>query len=146
MCDDRKALVPVEQLTEIARSNQATADQLRAITEQMAACLLQLDARLRRQEELMQRKVTIPHAKQKQLMAEIRHRAEEIAVKYRLPPESAKDVRAAIRKDIMAQHGIRDLHDLPESSLGAAMSAIVAWDSYSLIRRLRRELEGSDVR
>ncbi len=144
MCDDRKAIIPVEQMAEIARCNQATAEQLRAITEQMAACLLQLDARMRHQEELMQRKLTIPHAKQKQLLAEIRHRAAEIAVKYHLPPEAVKDVRAAIRKDILTQHGIRDLHDLPESSLSAAMSAIVAWDSYSLIRRLRREMEGGE--
>ena len=144
MCDDRKAIISVEQMAEIARCNQATAEQLRGIVEQLGACLLQLDARLRHQEELMQRKLTIPHAKQKQLLAEIRHRAEEIAVKYRLPPEAVKAVRAAIRKDILAQQGIRDLHDLPESSLGAAMSAIVAWDSYSLIRKLRREMEGGN--
>lgn len=144
MCDDRKAIIPVEQMAEIARCNQATADQLRAITEQMAACLLQLDARMRRQEELMQRKVTIRHDQQKKLLAEIRHRAAEIAVKYHLPPEAVKDVRAAIRKDVLAQQGIRDLHDLPDSSLGSAMSAIVAWDSYSLIRRLRQELEGGN--
>ncbi len=144
MCDDRKAIIPVEQMAEIARCNQATAEQLRAITEQLGACLIHLDARMRRQEELMQRKVTIPHAKQKQLMAEIRQRAAEIAVKYHLPPEAVKAVRAAIRKDILTQNGIRDLHDLPENSLGAAMSAIVAWDSYSLIRRLRREMEGGN--
>lgn len=144
MCDDRKAIISVEQMAEIARYNQATAEQLRGIVEQLGACLLQLDARLRHQEELMQRKLTIPHAKQKQLLAEIRHRAAEIAVKYHLPPEAAKAVRAAIRKDVLAQQGIRDLHDLPESSLGAAMSAIVAWDSYSLIRRLRQELEGGN--
>ena len=112
MCDDRKAIISVEQMAEIARCNQATAEQLRGIVEQ--------------------------------LLAEIRHRAEEIAVKYRLPPEAVKAVRAAIRKDILAQQGIRDLHDLPESSLGAAMSAIVAWDSYSLIRKLRREMEGGN--
>lgn len=141
MCDKDRAIVPMDKLVELSRSNQATADQLRGIVERLGACLIQLDARMRRQEELMQRKVTISHDQQKKLMACIRKRAEEVSERYHLPMGAAKDVRAAIRKDVMRRRGICDLHDLPETMLAEITEMVWTWESYTAIRAIRKKLE-----
>lgn len=143
MCDERSALITMETLNQMTENNRATADQLACMVQQLGAYLLQLDARMRKQEELLQMRVTITSMQYKQLMAAIRHRANEIGVKYRLPTKALSPVRAAIRKELVGRFGVKDLHDLPESMLGDALAGAAGWDSYSTIRTIRRETEES---
>lgn len=49
MSDEKRGIITVGDMVEIARSNAATAEQLGGMVQQMGVYLLQLDARLRRQ-------------------------------------------------------------------------------------------------
>ncbi len=140
MCDD-KMMIPVEQLVKLSTSNQATAEQLSGMVQQLGVYLIQLDARMRKQEELLQRRVTISSGQYKQLMAAARRRSAEISRKYQLPVSAGARIRTAIKKDVLARWGVKDLHDLPESALGEALAGMNAWDSYSFVRRLRQTME-----
>ena len=146
MCDKDRAVIPVEQMVAISRSNQATAEQLSGMVQQLGAYLIQLDARMRRQEELLQRRVTISHTQHKQLLAAIRKRASELSQRYRLPKEALAALRTELRHDLLRRYAIRELHDLPESAMGDALRGVSEWDSYSAVRRLRQKYEGGDMR
>lgn len=45
-------------------------------------------------------------------------------------------IRAAIKKDVLRQYGIRDLHDLPEKMLPACRLLIDQWSSLAAIREV----------
>lgn len=141
------ALCPVEvdKLVQLSGNNRATAEQLAGMVQQMGLYLMQLDARMRKQEELLQQKITISHSQQKQLMAAMRKRATAICVKYRLPDEAAAMIRAAIKAEVLGRWRVKDLHDLPESVLGDALAEIDRWDSYSLVRKVREQLDNRDA-
>ncbi len=143
MCDKDKALIPVDvdKLVQLSAATQVTAEQLTGIVQQLGGYLIQLDARMRKQEELLQRRVTVSSAQYKQVMAAIRRRAVELCGKYQLPMSAGTPLRAAIKRDVLERWHIKDLHDLPESALSEAMAGVGAWDSYSLVRKVRREME-----
>lgn len=131
--------VDVDKLVQLSHTNQATAEQLTGMVQQMGIYLMQLDVRMRKQEELMQQKITISHAQQKQLMAAIRKRGLAICEKYRLPAGAAGVIRSAVKKELLDRWRVKDLHDLPESVLGDALTQITRWDSYSLVRQVREQ-------
>ncbi len=136
------ALCPVEvdKLVQLSGDNRATAEQLAGMVQQMGLYLMQLDARMRKQEELLQKRVTISHSQQQQLMAAMRKRGVAICEKYHLPGEAAPMIRAAIKAEVLGRWRVKNLHDLPESVLGDATGAIAGWDSYSLVRKVREQL------
>lgn len=140
MCDDQ-LVIPVEQLVKLSTSNQATAEQLSGMVHRLGVYLIQLDARMRKQEELLQRRVTVSSAQYKQLMAAARRRSTELCAKYQLPGSAGAKIRAAIKKDILARWNVKDLHDLPENALGEALAGMNAWDSYSFVQKLRQAIE-----
>ena len=141
MTDDRQMMmVPVEQMVQLSASSQATAEQLGSMVKQLGLYLMQLDARMRRQEELLQARVTITSAQHRQLMAASRARAAEVCDKYRLSSDALPRLRAAIRADTLGRWRIKDLHDLPEHVLEDAMEGIRAWDSYGAVRRIREDM------
>lgn len=147
MCDKQSnALIPVDvdKLVQLSTATQVTAEQLTGIVQQLGGYLIQLDARMRKQEELLQRRVTVSSAQYKQLMGAIRRRASEICGKYELPISAGTPLRAAIKKDTLERWHIKDLHDLPESALDAALSGVGSWDSYMTVRRIRREMEANE--
>lgn len=144
MCDNQ-LMIPVEQLVKLSATNQATAEQLSGMVQQLGVYLIQLDARMRKQEELLQRRVTVSSAQYKQMMAAARRRSVEICIKYQLPGSAAARVRAAIKKDVLARWNVKDLHDLPENALGEALAGMNIWDSYSFVRKLRQTIETEGI-
>lgn len=130
MCDKHDVIVPLDQLMQLSRSSEATAQQL--------ADMVQLDTRLRRQEEMLQKRLTISSVQYRQMLAAIRRRASEIARKYQLDSAMLPPLRTAIRQDTIGRWHVKDLHDLPESMLTEATAGINTWDSYSTIRKLRQ--------
>ena len=107
------------------------------MVQQLGVYLVQLDTRLRRQEEMLQKRLTISSVQYRQMLAAIRRRASEIARKYQLDSAMLPPLRTAIRQDTIGRWHVKDLHDLPESMLTEATAGINTWDSYSTIRKLR---------
>lgn len=138
MCDKHDVIVPLDQLMQLSRSNEATAQQLADMVQQLGVYLVQLDTRLRRQEEMLQKRLTISSVQYRQMLAAIRRRASEIARKYQLDSAMLPPLRTAIRQDTIGRWHVKDLHDLPESMLTEATAGINTWDSYSTIRKLRQ--------
>lgn len=138
MCDNHDVIVPLDRLMQLSQSNEATAQQLADMVQQLGMYLVQLDTRLRRQEEMLQKRLTISSAQYRQMLAAIRCRASEIARKYQLDSAMLPPLRTAIRQDTIGRWHVKDLHDLPESMLPEAIAGINTWDSYSTIRKLRQ--------
>ena len=138
MCDKHDVIVPLDQLMQLSRSSEATAQQLADMVQQLGVYLVQLDTRLRRQEEMLQKRLTISSVQYRQMLAAIRRRASEIARTYQLDSAMLPPLRTAIRQDTIGRWHVKDLHDLPESMLTEATAGINTWDSYSTIRKLRQ--------
>ena len=138
MCDKHDVIVPLDQLMQLSRSSEATAQQLADMVQQLGVYLVQLDTRLRRQEEMLQKRLTISSVQYRQMLAAICRRASEIARKYQLDSAMLPPLRTAIRQDTIGRWHVKDLHDLPESMLTEATAGINTWDSYSTIRKLRQ--------
>lgn len=138
MCDKHDVIVPLDQLMQLSRSSEATAQQLADMVQQLGVYLVQLDTRLRRQEEMLQKRLTISSVQYRQMLAAIRRRASEISRKYQLDSAMLPPLRTAIRQDTIGRWHVKDLHDLPESMLTEATAGINTWDSYSTIRKLRQ--------
>lgn len=138
MCDKHDVIVPLDQLMQLSRSSEATAQQLADMVQQLGVYLVQLDTRLRRQEKMLQKRLTISSVQYRQMLAAIRRRASEIARKYQLDSAMLPPLRTAIRQDTIGRWHVKDLHDLPESMLTEATAGINTWDSYSTIRKLRQ--------
>ena len=129
MCDNHDVIVPLDQLMQLSRSSEATAQQLADMVQQLGMYLVQLDTRLRRQEEMLQKRLTISSAQYRQMLAAIRCRASEIVRKYQLDSAMLPPLRTAIRQDTIGRWHVKDLHDLPESMLTEATAGINTWDS-----------------
>ena len=121
-----------------------TAVQLHQDVEQMGALLMRMGqvigAMQRRMDELeaRQAQVTISHRDVKQLMARIRWKAGEICRKNNLQDkDSPRIFRAAIRKDVLARHQVKDLHDLPATALAGAEKQVDTWTNIRLIMERR---------
>ena len=138
MCDNHDVIVPLDQLMQLSRSSEATAQQLADMVQQLGMYLVQLDTRLRRQEEMLQKRLTISSAQYRQMLAAIRCRASEIARKYQLDSAMLPPLRTAIRQDTIGRWHVKDLNDLPESMLTEATAGINTWHSYSSIRKIRQ--------
>ena len=121
-----------------------TAVQLHQDVEQMGALLMRMghviSTMQRRMDELEARQaaVTISHEDVKRLQAKIRWRAEEICRKNDLQDkDSPRIIRAAIKKDVLKRHQVKDLHDLPAAMLAAAHKQIETWTDIRLIMERR---------
>ena len=99
---------------------------------QLAMMISQLNARLAAMED--DGKATILHQDALKLGQLIKARARALSDKYRLGPAGERRIRAAIKKAVLTQYGIKDLHDLPARRLAAARMLIDGWSSYQVIR------------
>ena len=130
----------------IQRREAAVARQEEAVGR-LEECLAQMGRMLaamqRRIEDMEAREqaVTIAHSEVKVIMARIRFRSGEIVEKYGLEKAQVKVFRSAIRKEMLKKYGIRDLHDLPASEIGAAERWIDGWNSMRLVMECRDRAE-----
>ena len=120
-----------------------TAVQLHRDVQQMGEMMArmgQLMARMQHRMDEMearQEKITIRHADAKRILQLIRIRTAEICGKYALNADSAKVLRAAIKKDVLKRWGVKDLHDLPAAAKDAVENAIGGWVNIRLVMERR---------
>lgn len=87
--------------------------------------------------EQSDRSVTILHADALALQRRIRTRAADLAARYQLPEAGEKTLRGGIKKAVLAQWRIKDLHDLPRRDLEAAGVYVDSWSSFAMVKRIR---------
>lgn len=115
------------------------ARQLSADVQQLGRILA---AVMQRMEEMERERaqVTISHDQVKALLARMRERAAEICAQYALAGDKdAAAFRAAIKKAVLARHGIRDLHDLPLRALDGAEKQIDRYANIGLVMQRKKE-------
>lgn len=116
---------------------QENVDQLGRYLMQMGQMMNAMQRRLDEM-EARQAAVTISHADVKRIQARIRSRADELCGKYNLADrESVKQIRTAIRKDLLKRFGVKDLHDLPAADLGRAEALVDSWVNIRLVMERR---------
>lgn len=111
-----------------------TPAQLVSITRQLAAVVGRLEARLAALEAEKSDKVTILHGDVNRLNKMVRARADAIGTRYEMDTAGIRRIRAAIRKDVLRQYGIRDFHDLPARLLPACQLLINNWSSLAAVK------------
>lgn len=87
--------------------------------------------------EQSDRSVTILHADALALQRRIRTRAADLATRYQLPAAGEKALRSGIKKAVLAQWRIKDLHDLPRRDMEAAGVYVDSWSSFALVKKIR---------
>ena len=138
---DGKEIASVIQRREAAVARQEEAvGRLEECLAQMGRMLAAMQRRIEDM-EAREQAVTVPHSEVKVIMARIRFRSGEIVEKYGLEKAQAKVFRSAIRKEMLKKYGIRDLHDLPASEIGAAERWIDGWNSMRLVMECRDRAE-----
>ena len=107
--------------------------ELNRLISQMARILEAQESRIR-DLETRQKRFTVTHEEVKQITAMIRRRAEIYGEKYGLTDKaSIAAFRGAIKKAILQENGIRDLHDLPECESERAKRLIDNWTSIRMV-------------
>lgn len=127
-----------------------TTDQLQGLLvqqyQQQETLLVRLAAIIEQQEKriaaLEKSKITINSKQAKAMSKRIGERAQAISDKYSLSKKSCGSIRTAIRRELMRQYGITDLHDLPVGYYELAGQLVDGWSSYSLVRKLRDKEAG----
>ena len=131
--EDLMAVLPLAKVPAL----QENVEQMGRYLMQMGQLVAQMQ---RRMDELEARQaaVTISHMDAKQLMARIRWRADEICRKNNLQDrDSPRIFRAAMKKDVLKRHQVKDLHDLPASALAGAEKQVDSWTNIRLIMERR---------
>ena len=107
-----------------------------------------LDAQQRRIDALEKdnaMRITISHQQAKSLQGKMRERAGQICARYTLDARlHGAAIRGAIKKAVLREWGIRDLHDLPLGCFQQAGEQIAAFSDFALVqkrRRIEREME-----
>lgn len=125
------ALLP-ETAVQLHRDVQQMGEMMARMGQLMAGMQRRMDEMEARQE-----KITVRHADVKRIQQLIRIRTAEICGKYALNAESAKVLRAAIKKDVLKRWGVKDLHDLPAAAKDAVENAIGGWTNIRLVMERR---------
>ena len=112
--------------------------QVNTVLNQMAQLMASMQRRMDEM-EARQEKITVRHADVKRIQQLIRIRTAEICGKYALNAESAKVLRAAIKKDVLKRWGVKDLHDLPAAAKDAVENAIGGWTNIRLVMERRAQ-------
>lgn len=120
----RPEITPQERLEQYA-------DRLDALELALKAIVAKL--------EMSDRAVTVLHEDTLRLQRLIRTRAGDLAARYGLGKAADGEIRKAIKRDLLSQWRVRDLHDLPKRDLDAVGIYIGSYSSFSLIRKVREK-------
>ena len=131
--EDLMAVLPLSKVPAL----QENVEQLGRYLMQMGQLVTQMQRRMDEM-EARQAAVTVSHADVKRIQARIRSRADEICRKNNLQDkDSPRIFRAAIKKDVLRRHQVKDLHDLKAANLSGAETQIDRWTDIRLVMERR---------
>lgn len=109
---------------------------------QLAGMLMALRQEMEQMKRDSAQRITVSHQQVKTLQEKARARAEQLCAKYGLDMKRhGAALRTAIKKAVLKEYGVQDLHDLPAGCFEAAKEQIAVYSNYALIRK-RRSVEG----
>ena len=131
--EDLMAVMPLSKVPAL----QENVEQMGRYLVQMGQLIGQMQRRMDEM-EARQAAVTVSHADVKRIQARIRARADEICRKNNLQDkDSPRIFRAAIKKDVLKRHQVKDLHDLKATALAGAETQIDRWTDIRLLMERR---------
>ena len=131
--EDLMAVLPLSKVPAL----QENVEQLGRYLMQMGQLIGQMQRRMDEMES-RQAAVTVSHADVKRIQARIRSRADDICRKNNLQDkDSPRIFRAAIKKDVLRRHQVKDLHDLKAAALPGAEMQIDRWTDIRLLMERR---------
>ena len=131
--EDLMAVLPLSKVPAL----QENVEQMGRYLMQMGQLVAQMQRRMDEM-EARQTQVTISHRDVLGLMARIRWKAGEICRKNNLQDsDSPRIFRAAMKKDVLKRHQVKDLHDLPASALAGAEKQVDSWTNIRMIMERR---------
>lgn len=108
--------------------------------DQLGQLVMAMQRRMDALEKESAQKVTISHEQSKALQKRSAKRAEGICEKYGLDPKAdGAAFRAAIKKALLKEYQIKDLHDLPLRSLDGAGRIIDNFTDIALVMERRMQ-------
>lgn len=141
--DDQEQALPAIPGRETAAALQESVETLGQYILQLGQMIGQMQRRIGELED-QQRRVTVSHAEALRVQAMIRARADACCERYELKSrESVRAIRAAIKRELMRRHGVRDLHDLPAEQLRGAEDEVQKWSGIRLMMELRAKEAGA---
>lgn len=135
------AITVPEKLDGITKAQEAQVSRLGKLCGELARLACTMDARLSALESVLGTSLTITYAQSLALDKVIRARALELCRGHNLPVQpGAKLLRAAMRRELCSQYGIRNRADLPAVLYNGAMHDMGTWTSYEAVKRIRGKL------
>lgn len=130
-------LATLEELTMQQTANNA---EFGRYMREMARISLSFETRIKSLEVLLSQKITVSAAQAKAVSLAVQAQARALCDRYGMDyKRDGEAFRRAIWRDLKAQFGVKDIHDLPATYFELAISAAGKWNSFAFVRRLREK-------
>lgn len=137
MTCDNQVLIPDRRALELQAQNAADMQRMLA---QMAQIVVSFDQRIKSLESLLAQRVTVSSVQAKALCAAIQAQARALCDKHGFSyKDDGAAFRRAILRDLKAQYGVADLHDIPAAYFDLAMQFVHRWSSFALVKKIREK-------
>ena len=138
-CDNALVSPPVQGL-DLQTKN---AVEMQRMLHQMAQIVVSFDQRIKTLEALLAQRVTVSSVQAKGLNQAIQEQARALCEKHGFSYQTdGAAFRRAILRDLKAQYGVADLHDIPAAYFDLAMQFVQRWSSFALVKKLRDKKRG----
>lgn len=130
-----KALAPLEQLT---RQQEINLQQMGLFLQQFGGYMAAMEQRMKKLEKLTEQRITINSKQAKALQKRVQMRSAALCDKHGFSYASGGEAfRRALWRDLKAQYGVDDIHDLPAAYFDLAGGFIDGWTSYQTVKKIR---------
>lgn len=137
MTCDNQALAPDRRALDLQAQNAAD---MQRMLSQMAQIVVSFDQRIKSLESLLAQRVTVSSVQAKSLCAAIQTQARALCDKHGFSyKDDGAAFRRAILRDLKAQYGVADLHDIPAAYFDLAMQFVRRWSSFALVKKIREK-------
>lgn len=133
------AIITYEQMAALSAQQSEQIRQMAQMMVQMAATVQLLRGEV---DALKKQQVTVTAKQAKALKARIAARSAAICERYALTdPKDQTPFKAAMKREVLRQYGVDDLHDLPAAYYDMAGVLIDNWTSFALVKKVREKHE-----
>ena len=137
---ENTVLAPASGTVSPAALQQQNAVAMQTLIADFARMLTALDEQNRKLQRIIESRVTVTTAQTRMLTHAIAGRAAAICEENRLPYTACgRRIRETISRELKTGFTVAAVGDIPAVSLTAALSFVQAWNSYRLVRELRRK-------
>lgn len=139
---DEHGMIPTQDIDPhaLAALQQQNAMAMKTLLTDFARMLAALDEQNRRMQKIIDSRVTVTTAQARMLTRIIAERAADICQTHELDyPTCGRRLRDAINRELKAGYTVSAVGDIPAISLLTATDFVRTWNSYKMVRELRRK-------